>query len=746
MSKESEFLIRVQETFKAEAEGHHSTMLKGLLELEKGGNGTEGDRPIIESMFREAHSLKGAARAVDMIGIEQVCQSIESVFSALKQAPRRLDKRTFEALYRALDLIAGLLRGNAPALEREMADVLVMLDPTTIGQDVITTAREERPAEAVSLPISPMHKVPLTMSETVRVSAKRLGSIFLHAEEMLSLKLAMTQHAADFLELEGFVGSLSKEWAKAGPAIKRLSVQCSGNASLRKILDFLEWHKAQDRAARQKLDKMWAAAAQDSLHAGERVEGLLTEIRAALLLPFSSLLEIFPRMVRDLAAEERKEVKWETRGEDTRIDRRVLEEIKDPLIHIVRNSISHGIESPGEREKKAKPRAGTIRLSVEQADKEKIVLTVSDDGAGIDLDRVKSAAIARAFLTAADAAQLSEAEVTDLIFLPELSTSPMITDIAGRGLGLAIAREKIEGIGGEISVETATARGTSLHIQIPLTLATFRGVMIRTGGESFVIPTASVDRVLHLDPTTIVFLEGQKCIPLDARAVSLVNLADVLGLEEGADHEPDAFRRPVIVLLVAGTRVAFMIDDVLGEQEVLVKTLGRQLARVRNLSGATVLSTGEVVPILNPSDLMRSVTLAAGRALASHEVGARTTAVRRILVAEDSVTSRMLLKSILEAAGYEVQTAVDGVEAFTALRDTEFDLLVSDIEMPRMSGLALCREVRGFPRTANLPVVLVTTLDSREDRERGIDAGANAYLVKSSFDQTNLLEVIKRLV
>ena len=606
-------------------------------------------------------------------------------------------------------------KGTIPAPDKELEDVLMLLkaqanaDPdVTVGPETPTVV-EDSPRIALS------RRTPVIMSETVRISAARLRSIFLRAEEMLSVKQAMVRHAADLRELQALLESEGKEWAKAG-------------------------------AAKKNLDSMGTVAALESLHAGERVDSLLSEIRTALMLPFSTLLELFPRMVRDLAAEEGKDVAWEVRGEDTQIDRRVLEEIKDPLIHIVRNSISHGLETPGEREKRGKPRTGTISLHAQRVDNDKVELTISDDGAGVDLDHVKAAAVARGFITDAAAAALNDQDALELIFLSGLSTSPMITDISGRGLGLVIAREKIETIGGQLSVETTPGTGTVFRVQIPLSIATFRGVLVSCRGQTFVVPTVNVDQVLRVDRSMVILVENRETIPIGGRAVSLANLGDVLGLKTMPEEESGSESWPVIVLLVSGTQIAFRIDEVMGEQEVLVKTLGKQLARVRNIGGATVLDTGDLVPILNPSDLLKSVSLATGPSPGENAPESRGARPLKILVAEDSVTSRMLLKSILESAGFQVTTAVDGVEAFASLRVDEFDLLVSDIDMPRMNGFALCDKVRGFAKTADLPIVLVTSLESREDRERGIDAGANAYITKSSFDQSNLLEVIKRLL
>jgi two-component system, chemotaxis family, sensor kinase CheA len=703
MSRESEFLDKLKETFKGEAEEHRTAILSGLLALEKEDRGSERDAGLVENIFREVHSLKGAARAVDMRSIERLCQSIEGIFSGMKQGYRRPDKALFDALYRALDMVAALEKGTALASEEDLEDILKLLK-TKSGAGEVPKA-PPRPGPDVG----PARPALVSLSDTVRVPGERLRSIFLHAEELLSVKQAMARHAADLHVCQ-------EEGAAAGPFKK-------------------------------KLESMASDAALESLRAGEHLDSLLAEIRTALMMPFTSLLELFPRMVRDLAAEEGKEVSWEVRGEeDIQIDRRVLEEIKDPLIHLVRNSVSHGIETPDERKKRGKPGTGSVSLHVARVENDKVELTLRDDGAGVDLAGVKEVAVARGLLTEARAAALEDKDSLQLIFFSELSTSPMITDISGRGLGLAIAHEKVEALRGQLSVETARGQGTTFRVILPLSLATFRGVIVKSRGQTFVIPTVNVDKVLRVDHSTVVSLEDRPTIPINGMPVPLVELGDLLGLKRVEEEETNGRGRPAVVLVVSGTRVAFAIDELLGEQEVLVKNLGRQLVRVRNTSGATLLADGELVLILNPADLLKSASLAPSGPPAGDTTEARGAVKGKILLAEDSVTSRMLLQSILESAGFQVTTTVDGAEAFATLRVEEFDLLVSDVDMPRMNGFDLCRKVRGFARTEDLPIVLVTTLDSREDRERGIDAGANAYIAKASFDQSNLLEVVKRLL
>ncbi|MFA6505125.1 MAG: response regulator [Treponemataceae bacterium] len=738
MSRESEFLTRLRETFKAEAEEHRAAILAGLLELEKGESGKERDSAIIEIIFREAHSLKGAARAVDIGGIERLCQTVESIFSTLKKGNRRPERKIFDSLYKAMDLIGEMTNGTVPVSETELGALLKLLKSQAETESVI----DDAPRSAGV----PSRKTTVTMPDTVRISAKRLGSIYLQAEEMLSVKQSMARHASELNELQTLQGGWHKSWIKISPTIRKMRDQSANNAPMTKVVDFLDSYMAYGISVRQKLEVMSTEAVLDNLHTGERVDSLLAEIKTALILPFSVLLESFPRMIRDLAVEEGKEVLWAVQGDDVQIDKRVLEKIKDPLIHIVRNSISHGIEKIGEREKHGKPRAGTISLHIERADNDTIELTVADDGAGVDLTQVRAAAVAKGFLTDVEAEALNDRDALELIFLSELSTSPLITAISGRGLGLAIARENIETVGGALSVETTQGKGTVFRIRIPLSLATFRGVLVKSRDHLFVIPTVNIDQVLNVEESSVVFIETRESIPLSGRAVSLVNLGDVLGLKAVPREKRDTERFLAIVLFVSGTRIAYRIDAVLGEQEVLAKKLGGQLIRVRNLIGATVLVTGEVVPILNPYDLSKSVPLTPGPAPVTDINVTSEETNRKILVADDSATSRMLLKSLLESAGYQVQTAVDGAEAYASLRVEKFDLLVSDIEMPRMNGFVLCEKVRGLTKTADLPIVLVSSLGSQEDREKGIEAGANAYIAKSRFDQSNLLDAVKRLL
>jgi two-component system chemotaxis sensor kinase CheA len=421
--------------------------------------------------------------------------------------------------------------------------------------------------------------------------------------------------------------------------------------------------------------------------------------------------------------------------------------MKDPLIHLVRNSIDHGIERPAERKRKGKPPTGVITVTTAQRNSH-VEVTISDDGDGIDVDRVREACLKLGVVGQNELSALNDHETLALAFLSGVSTSPVITDISGRGLGLAIVREKVEKLGGEITFESRPGAGTEFRIEIPLTIVTFRGVVARVIEQFFIFPTANVERVTRLSTADIQTVENRDTTIIGGQVVALVHLAELLGLRGQTATISSEGTQPVVILTAIGKRVALLVDEILGEQEVLVRSMGPQLAHVPNVSGAAILGDGKVVPILNPIDLMKSAASAGGSAMKPVRVPAEM--VKRmkqsVLVVEDSITARTLLKNILETAGYDVATAVDGIDGFTQLLSGEFDLVVSDVDMPRMSGFELTARVRADKKLSELPVVLVTALDSRDERERGIEVGASAYIVKSSFDQSNLLEVVRRLI
>jgi two-component system chemotaxis sensor kinase CheA len=578
--------------------------------------------------------------------------------------------------------------------------------------------------------------------DTVRIAISKLDARLLEAEEMLAAKLATGQRAIELTALAGQFEPWRKEWTKVQPQARAL--RQSGAAPA--LAEFLEWNHDYLRTLEGRIAGLRQAAEQDRSTVGKLVDDLLADSKKLLMLPLATLAGLLPKVVRDLSRDQGKEAQLEIHGEEVQLDKRILEEIKDPLIHLLRNSVVHGVETPERRRALGKPPRAAITLRVAAIDGDRVEIAVSDDGAGIDVAALKADAVKRGLLTAQAARKLGEPQALALIFEADVSTSPAVTELSGRGLGLAIVREKAEKLGGRVSVESRRDVGTTLRISLPVTLATFRGIQIAVADRLFVLPTAQVERGLRFKPQDVQTVEGRETLSLNGRAVALVRLADVLGLPATAPATNAGTSTPAVILGAGGERMAFAVDALLDEQEVLVKQLARPLVRVRHIAGATVLGSGRVAPILKISDLLKSAKTAGSPARIVAGVKPAPARTQSILVVEDSITSRLLLKGILESAGYRVKTAVDGLEAFTTLRTETFDLVVSDVEMPRLNGFDLTASIRADRKLSALPVILVTALATREDREHGIEVGANAYLVKSSFDQSNLLDAVRRLV
>ena len=743
---DEDFLKQLREAFSIEADEHLQAITAGLLALEKEPPGTQ-KAEVVETIFRDAHSLKGAARAVSREDIESVCQALESVFSHWKQKDTPVAPETFDLLNRAIDLLARLLplpeastrgeeRMEITGLVRELAGIAAPA----------RTAPAPGPAPgAAPAPLHEPHAASETdapqIAETVRIPMAKMDALLRHAEEMIAVKLTASGSAAELRALSGVIDGWRKEWAKVRDHA-RGDLAAQSPAALAKLASFLDWNQGYMRSVEKRVTALASAAEQEERNTAGLIDTLLDDAKRLVMLPFATLFDIFPKIVRDLARTQGKEVALHQHGREVEIDKRILQEMKDPLIHLVRNAIDHGIETPAERTSARRPASGTVTLSVSQLDGSKVEILVADDGAGIDVKSVKSSAVHSGALTAEEARTLGAEAALALIFDSGVSTSPIITEVSGRGLGMAIVREKVEKLGGQITIETATGIGTTFRIVLPITLATFKGILVSTGGQTFAIPTAKIEKIKRCRRDEIRTVENRETFLFDGHAVALARLDEVLGLPRSPDV--GAFLE-VVVLGTGDRRIGFAVDGVLSEQEVLVKIIGKPLLRVRNVAGATILGSGVPTVILNTADLLKSAVRSAAGPRPARPAEAAVLP-REILVADDSVTSRMLLKNILESAGYRVTTATDGLDALTSLRGRDFDLLVSDVEMPRLDGFDLTTKVRADKRLRELPVILVTALGSREHRERGVDVGASAYIVKSSFDQSNLLDIVRKLL
>jgi two-component system chemotaxis sensor kinase CheA len=619
--------------------------------------------------------------------------------------------------------------------------------------------------------------------ETIRVRVHKLDALMAQLSELLVTKIRAEQRQSQILSLRETMSLWQKEWLAARSAYNRLTrhdmngifgarrlgpvevapgevrgrgrdrldggsanIDTKVGKDVTRMLNYVGSSQERLREVSARINDLSREYANDTMHMALVIDELEQEIKRVRMLPLATITGTFGRMVRDLAKDSNKEAALQIVGGETELDKRVLEQIKDPLIHLLRNAVDHGIEKPARRLASGKLRVGTITLKAEQLGKD-VVICVSDDGNGLDLASIRQTIARRGGM---DADSLSEEDLKEAIFNAGISTSPIITDISGRGVGLDVVRRNVEALHGRIDVESVPGAGTSFTLTLPLTLTSSRGLLVRVSDELFVIPHNAIERIMYIQAREIAPLEGHDTVLYNGRPLTLVRLGDVLDLPR-ADGMQDRARIPVVVLAAAERRMAFTVDALAGEQEVVIKGLGKQLSRVGGIAGATVMGSGEVVLILNVADLIklglrgdrRSVLAALVKTAPTIEKGAR----RRILVVDDSITTRTLEKNILEAAGYDVELATDGQEAWAAIAAGGLpDLIVSDVVMPRLDGFGLTQRVREDPRTAEIPVILVTSLDSQEDKARGIEVGADAYITKSSFDQNNLLETIEQLI
>jgi two-component system chemotaxis sensor kinase CheA len=711
-SRDERIRARLMETFRAEAEEHLQVM-GGNLAAASTGLAREQELQVIDATFRSAHSLKGAARAMGIVSIESVCQAMEGVLRQLSRAELAPTSSIVAALNEGVRCVEHLLEGAQP----EVAEPIV----AQIAAAAATSSTP--PREAVSTPESPAIEVePLRVGsgglDTLRIPRAQLDDLLLQGEDFLLLKLEAAERTKQAV---GLIATLNTCRQAAAPLSPELSV------AIRQAERLLADLRRGERIVKRSVDQ---------LH---------RQTRRLRLAPVSSVFDLFPLMVQDLAADQRKEVDLVMRGTELELDLRILEAMKDPLIHLVRNAVDHGIEKPAVRLAAGKPAPGHLELRVAPIDTGRVEITVEDDGVGAAPARIRAAAVSARLLPPGVAESLSDDDALDLLFRSGFSTSAVITQISGHGLGLAIVRERVEALGGRITIESGSAGGTRMRIVLPTTVSTFRGLLVRSRDQTFLVPLESIQQTIRVAPSEIRRAEGRDMIERQSELIPIGGLDALLDLRSAPQAEPGApgDQQIALVLRVGDERAAIVVDEILGDRDVLVRELRAPLFRIPCVASAGLLGTGAVVLVLRPSDMIAMLRSAV---TAPSTVAQSVPTERTVLVADDSITTRMLIRNILEAAGYRVSVAVDGLDAWTTLKAERFDLLVSDVDMPRLGGFDLTARIRQDPEVHDLPVVLVTALDTREDKERGLAAGASAYVVKSDMEQSNLLEIVQRLV
>lgn len=608
--------------------------------------------------------------------------------------------------------------------------------------------------------------------ESIRVSTNKLDILMEQVAELQTARINAEQRLTEVREMLERAENWDVEWRQIRSELWRMGLTNGSTAhhtqhepehgssslgmdsrSIQNLSGFLDSNANHLRNSLLQLTGLVRNFDSDSRRMAQVMADLQDGVRRIRMLPISTVFETFPRMVRDTARAVEKDVNLVIKGGENEVDRTILEQVKAPLVHLLRNAVDHGLESPATRLAAGKSRQGTVNLSAAQRGAN-LQVEVSEDGGGIDVRKVRESAIRKGLLSPEASAAMSDQEALWLIFRPGFSTKATVTDLSGRGVGLDVVRENVEGLGGMIDVKSEIGEGTTFTLTLPMSVATTLVMIVECGRRRFALPVTNVLRIMQVDPSKVGQLRGRAAIDFEGRPIALTHLADALGQGDGQVSLKAG--EPVQALIVgsAEKRYAFLVDGVLGAQEVVVKSLLPPLDRVRRVAGATILGTGEVVMVVNVADLIRSSSLA-NFGVTMGRTGAVADMARKeqksdepplVLCVDDSFTTRTLIKSIVEAAGYRTEQAIDGLDAWTKLQTEPIRLVVTDVNMPRMDGFELTRTIRNDSRTKDLPVVLVTSLDSPEERAEGVKAGADAHIVKGALRQEDLLETIKRLL
>jgi two-component system chemotaxis sensor kinase CheA len=726
-------------TFVEEVAEHVSSFNRDLLALE-GGQGDPA--ALLQSLFRTAHNLKGASRAVDVTLIETACHNLEDILAGARDGDRALDALAFKFLFATADAIqdAGLRLKEKQSLAASPLATLSSSPPPAPSRriDVEAAASDQPIADlkaAAPEPLLPAGGPPAAMpaherreGDTLRVSAAKLDTVLARSGELL-LAVRQTERRRDeWTAIEEAAAVVLADFHRMQVRLlpdvggaTRASVQQLG-AGIDKLKEALERAVADAATVGRGLVRT----------AGDLDAG----VRSLRMVPFAEAAQSLERTVRDLALAAGKEVGFRLMGQEVELDRAVAERLKDPLMHLVRNAVDHGIEAPADRIAAGKPAAGVITVSASLKGAQ-VEIAIQDDGRGLNRQRIREEARAMGLPEAVD-----DRDLLALVFHPGFSTARALTSVSGRGVGLDVVKSQVNALHGTVGLESISGAGTTFALTVPLTVTLIRALLVQSAGRTFALATTQVIGLRRLVPAEVRNVGGREMLAATHGLLPLVSVAEALGLPA---PRRDRGQGGFVVLVEAGTsRVAFVVDELLAEQDLVVTGLGRRLRRIPNVAGCALLEDGDIALILSAAELAETALHGPGRSLMmpgpEHEV-----VRRRLLVADDSVTTRTMEKAILEEAGYEVRVAADGHQAWRILQDEAIDLLVADVEMPGMDGFTLTETLRhsALPR---IPVVLVTSLSSDKHRARGLEVGADAYIVKGDFERAALLEAVGQLL
>ncbi|HEX4547508.1 hybrid sensor histidine kinase/response regulator [Pseudomonas sp.] len=747
------------ELFSLEAEAQTQVLSSGLLALER--NPTQADH--LESCMRAAHSLKGAARIVGIDSGVSVAHVMEDCLVSAQEGRLLLRPEHIDALLQGTDL---LMRIATPANAPQPADIEAfvafmgrLLDPVAslaasappmaelqLQAPIPTPTPVETPVPALDTPLEISDPAPRKNKRTteggervLRVTAERLNSLL----DLSSKSLVETQRLKPHLATMQRLKRMQNNGLRA---LESLNVHLKEHALSLEAQEALEDARRLLAESQQLLAEKNAELDEFAWQASQRAQVLYDTALACRMRPFADVLTGQVRMVRDLGRSLGKQVRLEIEGEKTQVDRDVLEKLEAPLTHLLRNAVDHGIETPEQRLLKGKSEEGLIRLRAShQAGL--LVLELSDDGNGVDLEKVRRSIVERQLSPAETAAQLSEEELLTFLFLPGFSLRDTVTEVSGRGVGLDAVQHMVRQLRGAVVLEQTAGEGSRFHLEVPLTLSVVRSLVVEVGDEAYAFPLAHIERMCDLEPQDIVQIEGRQHFWHEGRHVGLVAASQLLN-RPASQSSGDTLK--VVVIRERDAVYGVAVERFVGERTLVVLPLDERLGKVQDISAGALLDDGSVVLIVDVEDMLRSVDklLNTGRLerIARHGNQAAEVARKRILVVDDSLTVRELQRKLLLNRGYDVAVAVDGMDGWNALRSEDFDLLITDIDMPRMDGIELVTLLRRDNRLQSLPVMVVSYKDREEDRRRGLDAGADYYLAKASFHDDALLDAVVELI
>jgi two-component system sensor histidine kinase and response regulator WspE len=742
------------ELFRMEAETALAVLTEGLLALER------NDTSQLEAMMRAAHSLKGAARIVGFSSAVKVAHAMEDCFVAAQNSEVVLGRPHIDRLLVGVDLlsrISGSTDAEVAAWDAdkqpEIEAFLATLGQVLAGEILPEIAPTVAPVLALE-PVAEIESEPSAASpdtiksktetprsadaRALRVTAESLNRLLGLAGESLVESRWLRPYGASVLRLK----RLHQELATS---LDQLRDQLNTDASAPRVNEVFVETQRRLGVCRDFLAERLVELDTFDRRSSNLAHRLYGEALAVRMRPFADGVTGFPRMVRDVARQLGKDVTLEVRGENTQVDRDILEKLEAPLGHLLRNSIDHGIESAATRAAAGKAPVGTIRLEARHR-AGVLLIAVSDDGRGADLEKIRAAVIRKKLVTPEMAPKLGEAELLEFLFLPGFSMKETVTDISGRGVGLDVVQSMVKAVRGTLRVTSTPGQGMRFQLQLPLTLSVVRALLVEIAGEPYAVPLGFIARTLRVPQAEVSSTEGRPHFAMDDKRVGLVSAHQLLG-RPGA---PRGEELPVVVIGDGEHRYGVVVDKFIGERELVVQPLDPRLGKVRDIAAGALMENGAPVLILDVEDLVRSVEkIASGGQLATVRTQAHAQAAaarKRVLVVDDSLTVRELERKLLESRGYAVEVAVDGMDGWNAVRTGVFDLVISDVDMPRLDGIELTKLIKQDAKLRGLPVMIVSYKDREEDRRRGLDAGADYYLTKGSFHDETMLNAVTDLI